>query len=113
MKAAVTNLLALGSTAYAYTSAAGSKSGCYWNTDAGPFNTRFGHDFSIDLYGTVEDLIPNTYTVVAGLNPLARRFDLVNIGLDPRDLSLTLTVPGGQTTGNSTSLAFYAFLLTL
>lgn len=109
MKSAVTNLLALGSTAYAYTSAAGSKSGCYWNTDAGPFNTRFGHDFSIDLYGTVENLIPNTYTVVAGLNPLARRFDLVNIGLDPLDLSLTLTVPGGQTTGNTNSLAICGF----
>ncbi|KAG9950296.1 concanavalin A-like lectin/glucanase, partial [Aureobasidium melanogenum] len=99
MKRAATNLLALGSTAYAYTSAVGSKSGCYWNTDAGPFNTRFGHDFSIDLYATVENLIPNTYTVLAGLNPLARRFDLVNVGLDPLDLSLTLTVPGGQTTG--------------
>ncbi|KAH0400097.1 concanavalin A-like lectin/glucanase, partial [Aureobasidium melanogenum] len=100
MKRAATNLLALGSTAYAYTSsAAGSKSGCYWNTEAGSFNTRFGHDFSLDLYGTVQDLLPNTYTVLAGLNPLARRFDLVNIGLDPLDLSLTLTVPGGQTTG--------------
>ncbi|KAG9831372.1 concanavalin A-like lectin/glucanase, partial [Aureobasidium melanogenum] len=100
MKRAATNLLALGSTAYAYTSsAAGSKSGCYWNTEAGSFNTRFGHDFSIDLYATVQDLLPNTYTVLAGLNPLARRFDLVNIGLDPLDLSLTLTVPGGQTTG--------------
>ncbi|KAH0345976.1 concanavalin A-like lectin/glucanase, partial [Aureobasidium melanogenum] len=99
MKKAATNLLALGSTAYAYTSAVGSKSGCYWNTDAGPFNTRFGHDFSVDLYATVENLIPNTYTVLAGLNPLARRFDLVNVGLDPLDSSLTLTVPGGQTTG--------------
>ncbi|KAK6004897.1 hypothetical protein QM012_007676 [Aureobasidium pullulans] len=100
MKRAATNLLALGSTAYAYTaSTAGTKSGCYWNTEAGSFNTRFGHDFSVDLYGTVQDLIPNTYTVNAGLNPLARRFDIVNIGLDPFDLSLTLTVPGGQTTG--------------
>ncbi|KAG9637528.1 concanavalin A-like lectin/glucanase, partial [Aureobasidium melanogenum] len=100
MKRAAANLLALGSTAYAYTSsAAGSKSGCYWNTEAGSFNTRFGHDFSLNLYGTVQDLLPNTYTVLAGLNPLARRFDLVNIGLDPLDLSLTLTVPGGQTTG--------------
>ncbi|CAD0081515.1 unnamed protein product, partial [Aureobasidium vineae] len=98
-KAAI-NLLALGSTASAYTSSsAGSKSGCYWNTDAGPFNTRFGHDFLQDLYGTVQDLIPNTYTVNQGLNPLARRFDLVNIGLDSTDLALTLTVPGGQTTG--------------
>ncbi|KAI4716600.1 concanavalin A-like lectin/glucanase [Aureobasidium sp. EXF-10727] len=100
MKKAAINLLALGSTASAYTSSsAGSKSGCYWNTDAGPFNTRFGHDFLQDLYGTVQDLIPNTYTVNQGLNPLARRFDLVNIGLDPTDLALTLTVPGGQTTG--------------
>jgi hypothetical protein len=111
MKRAATNLLALSSTAYAYTSsAAGSKSGCYWNTEAGSFNTRFGHDFSLDLYGTVQDLLPNTYTVLAGLNPLARRFDLVNIGLDPFDLSLTLTVPGGQTTGNSTSSANYTLV---
>ena len=106
MKTAATTLLALGSTAYAYTSsAAGTKSGCYWNTEAGSFNTRFGHDFAADLLGTVQDMIPDKYTVNAGLNPLARRFDLVNIGLDPLDLSLTLTVPGGQTTGNSTSPA--------
>lgn len=99
MKQAATNLLAVASTAYAYTSAVGSKSGCYWNTDAGPFNTRFGHDFSLDLYGTVQDLIPDTYTVNAGVNPLARRFDIVNVGLDASDQSLTLTVPGGQTNG--------------
>ncbi|KAH0369426.1 concanavalin A-like lectin/glucanase, partial [Aureobasidium melanogenum] len=99
MKRAIINLLALGSAANAYTSAAGTKSGCYWNTDAGPFNTRFGNNFLDDLYATVEDLIPNTYTVLAGLNPLARRFDIVNVGLDPIDLALTLTVPGGQTTG--------------
>ena len=102
MRKAATNLLAVASTAYAYTgSTAGSKSGCYWSTDAGQFNTRFGHDFSLDLYGTVQDLIPDTYTVNAGVNPLARRFDIVNIGLDASDQSLTLTVPGGQTNGNS------------
>ena len=99
MKQAATNLLAVASTAYAYTSAVGSKSGCYWNTDAGSFNTRFGHDFSVDLYGTVENLIPSTYTVNQGVNPLARRFDIVNIGLDAVEKALTLTVPGGQSTG--------------
>ena len=104
MKKAATNLLAVASTAYAYTgSNAGSKSGCFWNTDAGLFNTRFGHDFSIDLYGTVKDLIPDTYTVNAGVNPLARRFDIVNIGLDASDQSLTLTVPGGQSNGSPIS----------
>ncbi|KAI5205053.1 concanavalin A-like lectin/glucanase [Aureobasidium subglaciale] len=100
MRSAVVNLLALASTAYAYTpSAAGTKSGCYWNTDAGPFNTRFGHDFTADLYGSVDSLVPSTYTVNAGVNPLARRFDLVNIGLDAKEQALTLTVPGGQTDG--------------
>ncbi|KAI5271496.1 concanavalin A-like lectin/glucanase [Aureobasidium subglaciale] len=100
MKKAVTNILALASATYAYTpSAAGTKSGCYWNTDAGQFNTRFGHDFAADLYGTVDDLVPSTYTVNAGVNPLARRFDLVNIGLDAKEQALTLTVPGGQTNG--------------
>lgn len=101
MKQATTNLLALASTAYAYTSsAAGSQSGCYWNVPGvGPFNTKFGRDFSVDLYGTVQDLIASTYTVSQGVNPLARRFDMVNIGLDTTDKALTLTVPGGQTTG--------------
>jgi hypothetical protein len=111
MKKAATNLLAVASTAYAYTSAAGSKSGCYWNTEAGLFNTRFGHDFSLDLYGTVQDLIPDTYTVNAGVNPLARRFDIVNIGLDASDQSLTLTVPGGQTNGSSISIQFLISVL--
>ncbi|KEQ78128.1 concanavalin A-like lectin/glucanase, partial [Aureobasidium namibiae CBS 147.97] len=106
MKKAATNLLAVATTAYAYTgSPAGSRSGCYWSTDAGQFNTRFGHDFSLDLYGTVQDLIPDTYTVNAGVNPLARRFDIVNIGLDASDQSLTLTVPGGQTNGSPISTA--------
>jgi hypothetical protein len=111
MKKAATNLLAVASTAYAYTSAAGSKSGCYWSTDAGQFNTRFGHDFSVDLYGIVQNLIPDTYTVNAGVNPLSRRFDLVNVGLDASDQSLTLTVPGGQTNGSLTSASL--FIITL
>ncbi|TIA77337.1 concanavalin A-like lectin/glucanase [Aureobasidium pullulans] len=100
MKQAATNLLALASTAYAAASSpAGTKSGCYWNTDAGQFNTRFGHDFSVDLYGTVENLIPSTYTVNQGVNPLARRFDIANIGFDGVEKALTLTVPGGQSNG--------------
>lgn len=104
MKQAATNLLALASTAYAAASSpAGTKSGCYWNTDAGQFNTRFGHDFSVDLYGTVENLIPSTYTVNQGVNPLARRFDIANIGFDGVEKALTLTVPGGQSNGMSTS----------
>ena len=99
MRSTTTNVLALASTAYALTgSTAGSKSGCYWNVPGiGQFNTRFGTDFSIN--STVENLISSTYTVAQGVNPLARRFDIVNIGLDPIDQALTLTVPGGQTIG--------------
>ena len=100
MKQTAADILALASIAYAATSTSASTlTGCYWNTDAGSFNTRFGHDFSVDLYGTVENLIPSTYTVNQGVNPLARRFDIVNIGLDAVEKALTLTVPGGQSTG--------------
>ncbi|KAI5238235.1 concanavalin A-like lectin/glucanase [Aureobasidium subglaciale] len=100
MRKTAANILALASTAYGATSSsAGTKNGCYWATDAGPFNTRFGHDFSVDLYGTVADLIPSTYTVNQGVSPLARRFDLVNVGLDVIEKALTLTVPGGQSNG--------------
>ncbi|THW39686.1 hypothetical protein D6D21_07181 [Aureobasidium pullulans] len=60
MKQAATNLLALASTAYAAASSpAGTKSGCYWNTDAGQFNTRpisvaqLATSYSDILYGSV------------------------------------------------------------
>lgn len=98
MKAAALNLLAIAAAADAYTaSVAGSKLGCYWNLPGvGSFNTNF--NIGPSNFSTQQDVISSTYTVSAGNSPFARRFDFANIGFGEEG-ALTLTVPGGQKTG--------------
>ncbi|KAI5196297.1 hypothetical protein E4T38_08594 [Aureobasidium subglaciale] len=44
-------------------------------------------------------LVMTSASTCTGVSPLARRFDLVNVGLDVIKKALTLTVPGGQSSG--------------
>ncbi|THW31849.1 concanavalin A-like lectin/glucanase [Aureobasidium pullulans] len=80
---------------------AGVKNGCFWNVDGlGSFNTQWSiAEFTTSTLSSVQDeLSASSYTVEAGNSPLARRFDITNIGISS-DNALTLTVPGGQSTG--------------
>ena len=94
------NLLAMGAAGASAlsTSAAGIKNGCFWNVAGlGAFNTQFSvSEFTASaLQGVADQIAASTYTVEAGNSPLARRFDVTNIGISS-DNALTLTVPGGQ-----------------
>lgn len=93
------NVLALAASATALTtSAVGTQSGCFWSiANVGSFNTYLSATAS--NFASVSDIISSTYTVAAGNSPLARRFDQANIGYDTSSAAITLTVPGGQTTG--------------
>jgi hypothetical protein len=55
------------------------------------------------VFLTSEDLFKDfeafAYTVDARTASLARQFDLVNVGLDTKYSSITLTVPEGQSRG--------------
>lgn len=101
------SLLALGATTVsAWTSSeAGVQNGCYWDVPGvGSFNTHFNGDWNLHPYEAIEEIISSTYTVAAGNSPLARRFDMVNIGLEVDPVTggaITLTVPGGQTGGGA------------
>ena len=104
MKNTALNVMAIAATASAYTpSLAGTKAGCFWSIPGvGNFNTNFNAVSS--TFGTVQDILSSTYTVASGYAPFARRFDFANLGFS-NDGSLTLTVPGGQKTGKSSSTA--------
>lgn len=97
--------LAFGATtALAWTSSEpGIQNGCFWDVPGvGSFNTHFTGDWSTNPYEAVEEIIASTYTVSAGNSPYARRFDVVNIGIEVDPVTggaITLTVPGGQTGG--------------
>jgi hypothetical protein len=74
------------------------KNGCYWDVEGlGSFNSHAEFTTSTSN-GVMNDFSASTYTVAAGMSPLARRFDLANIGISS-DKALTLTVPGGQSSG--------------
>ncbi|THY27038.1 concanavalin A-like lectin/glucanase [Aureobasidium pullulans] len=80
----------------------GVQNGCMFSVpDVGDFNTQILHDWSSSSTSddVFKDLQASTYTVDAGTAPFARRFDIVNIGQDTKDPSITLTVPGGQQHG--------------
>lgn len=98
MKNIAYNVMALAAAADAYTaSTPATQYGCWYNIpDVGTFNTRFNALSS--TFGTLQDIISSVYTVAAGNSPFARRFDLANMGIGS-DGSLSLTVPGGQTSG--------------
>lgn len=82
-------------------SPAGVKNGCFWNVNGvDSFNTHWSiSEFTTNtLQSVTDELSASTYTIGAGNSPLARRLDQTNIGISS-DNALTLTVPGGQTTG--------------
>lgn len=102
-RASALSLVAMGAAGVsAFTASnAGVKNGCFWNVDGlGSFNTQWSvAEFTTSTLSSVQDeLSASSYTVEAGNSPLARRFDITNIGISS-DNALTLTVPGGQSTG--------------
>ncbi|GAB7350070.1 hypothetical protein MBLNU459_g0739t1 [Dothideomycetes sp. NU459] len=106
MKNAAINALALASSAYAYTaSTAGTQNGCYYNVPGvGNFNTNFNINWGVNIYQVVNDLSASTYSVASNNAKFSRRFDNTNIGAVTNSVSnigsyITLTVPGGQTSG--------------
>lgn len=78
-----------------------TQSGCYYHVaNIGAFNTYMSHDWSTGAFSQdVSDLNASTYTVNAGNSPYARRFDVANIGASTSPYAVTLSVPGGQTSG--------------
>ncbi|GAB7348596.1 hypothetical protein MBLNU459_g6980t1 [Dothideomycetes sp. NU459] len=100
MVSTVLNTLALAASAAALTtSPAGTQNGCYWTVpNVGNFNTQFSISFA-STSALIQDLSYSLYTVASGNSPFARRFDQTNIGYNLTNGAVTLTVPGGQTSG--------------
>lgn len=96
--------LAAGASALLQSSAGTEIDSCFWDAGVGIFNTAFSVDWSSNANTNIDDLTSSTYTVGAGNSPLARRFDMTNIGVADEGY-ITLTVPGAQTDSKSTNLA--------
>ena len=92
-------LVALAASASAIaTSSAGAQIGCYWKVpNVGAFNTRFQHDWVLNLAANLNVVGSSLYTVAAVTSPLSRAFSASNVGTSLLDSAMTLTVPGGQT----------------
>jgi beta-glucanase (GH16 family) len=93
----VLSTLALAASAAALTvSPNAAQSGCYYTVSGvGSFN----YHTSGSAATLPSDIGSSAYTVLSGTAPYARKFDSTNLGYSSANSALTLTVPGGQTSG--------------
>ncbi|GAB7350627.1 hypothetical protein MBLNU459_g1190t1 [Dothideomycetes sp. NU459] len=100
MKSTISVLSFAASAAALTTSSAGTQSGCFWSVSGvGSFNTHVNYNWGTNMNQNVTDISASTYTVASNNAKFSRRFDQTNIGVSTADSAITLTVPGGQTSG--------------